>query len=63
MPIATGISWEGRRQVLAVELANRDSVSSWKDFLRRLKERGLKGVEFVVSVSLMESSAQSVSLG
>jgi len=63
VPIATGISWEGRRQVLAVELANRDSVSSWKDFLRRLKERGLKGVEFVVSVSLMESSAQSVSLG
>jgi len=47
--IAIGINWEGQRQVLAVELANRESQSSWKDFLVRLKERGLSGVEFVVS--------------
>lgn len=47
--IAIGINWEGRRQVLAVELAHRESASSWKDFVRRLKERGLTGVEFVVS--------------
>jgi len=47
--IAIGINWEGRRQVLGVELANRESASSWKEFLRRLKDRGLHGVEFVVS--------------
>ena len=47
--IAIGINWEGQRQVLAVELAHRESASSWKDFLLRLKERGLSGVEFVVS--------------
>jgi len=47
--IAIGINWDGRRQVLAVELANRESRTSWKDFLRRLKERGLHGVEFTVS--------------
>ena len=47
--IAIGINWEGQRQVLAVETANRESLSSWKDFLLRLKERGLTGVEFVVS--------------
>lgn len=47
--IAIGINWEGQRQVLAVEMANRESQSSWKDFLSRLKERGLSGVEFVVS--------------
>lgn len=47
--IAIGINWEGRRQVLAVELANRESASSWKEFVRRLRERGLHGVEFVVS--------------
>jgi transposase-like protein len=47
--IAIGINWEGQRHVLAVELANRESQSSWKDFLIRLKERGLSGVEFVVS--------------
>lgn len=47
--VAIGINWEGQRQVLAVELANRESRSTWKDFLVRLKERGLAGVEFVVS--------------
>jgi len=47
--IALGIDWEGRRQVLAVELANRESASSWKEFLLGLKERGLSGVEFAVS--------------
>jgi putative transposase len=47
--IAIGIDWEGRRQVLAVELANRESASSWKDFILGLKQRGLKGVEVAVS--------------
>jgi putative transposase len=47
--IALGIDWEGRRQVLAVEYANRESQSSWREFLVGLKERGLQGVHFVVS--------------
>ena len=47
--IAIGIDWDGRRQVLAVELANRESRSSWRDFLLGLKGRGLHGVEFVVA--------------
>jgi putative transposase len=47
--VAIGINWEGRRSVLAVELAERESAGSWKDFLLRLKERGLRGVVTVVS--------------
>lgn len=47
--IALGINWEGRRCVLGVELANRESKSSWGHFLSDLKERGLRGVELVVS--------------
>ncbi len=47
--IAIGIDWDGRRQVLAIELANRESRSSWRDFLLGLKARGLHGVEFVVA--------------
>ncbi len=31
--IAVGIDWDGRRQILAVEMANRESRSAWKDFL------------------------------
>jgi len=47
--IAIGINWEGRRCVLGVDLASRESLSSWRDFLLGLKQRGLRGVEFVVS--------------
>jgi putative transposase len=47
--IAIGINGEGRRQVLGVALANRESGTSWKDFLQSLRQRGLSGVEFVVS--------------
>jgi putative transposase len=47
--IAIGINEEGRRQILGVELSNRESETSWRDFLLGLKERGLHGNEFVVS--------------
>jgi transposase-like protein len=47
--IALGINWEGRRQVLAVELAPRESTNSWKEFLLALRARGLKGVVLVIS--------------
>ena len=47
--IAIGVGWDGRRQVLGIELANRESRSSWRDFLMGLRERGLAGVEFVVA--------------
>jgi putative transposase len=47
--VAIGINGDGRRCVLAVELANRESRNSWRDFLSRLRKRGLRGVEFVVT--------------
>ena len=47
--VAIGINWAGRRQVLGVELSNRESRSSWATFVTGLKARGLHGVEFVVS--------------
>jgi putative transposase len=47
--LAIGIGWDGRRSILAVELANRESRSSWREFLLGLRGRGLSGVEFVVS--------------
>jgi putative transposase len=47
--VAIGINWDGRRCVLGVELANRESISSWKEFLLGLRTRGLTGVELVVT--------------
>jgi transposase-like protein len=49
--VALGINWEGRREVLAVELANRESRNSWKDFIVGLKKRGLRGVELAITDS------------
>src|SRR6266436_3246701 len=39
--VAVAVDGDGQRQVLGVELANRESRSSWRDFLLQLKERGL----------------------
>ena len=47
--VAIGINWEGKRSVLAVELASRESLSSWRELLAGLRGRSLHGVEFVVS--------------
>lgn len=47
--IAIGIGWDGRRQVMAIECAQRESGPSWSPFLWGLKDRGLHGVEYVVS--------------
>lgn len=47
--VAIGINWEGRRCVLAVELANRESHSSWREFLQGLRDRGLRGIRLVIS--------------
>lgn len=47
--VAIGINWDGRRCVLGVDLANRESISSWKEFLLGLRRRGLTGVELVVT--------------
>ena len=47
--VAIGIGWDGRRQVLGIEMAHRESGPSWTALLKGLKERGMHGIELVVS--------------
>jgi transposase-like protein len=47
--VAIGIDWEGRRRIVGVELAGRETLTSWRDFLLGLKQRGLCGVRMTVS--------------
>lgn len=47
--VAIGIDWEGRRRILGVELAQRESATSWREFLLGLKARGLRGVRLAIS--------------
>jgi putative transposase len=47
--VAIGIDWAGRRRILGVELAGRESATSWREFLLGLKARGLSGVRLAIS--------------
>jgi putative transposase len=47
--VAIGIDWAGRRRILGVELAGRESMTSWREFLLGLKARGLSGVRLAIS--------------
>jgi len=47
--VAVGVDADGYRQVLAVEVAHGETKASWSAFLEGLVERGLEGVELVVS--------------
>jgi putative transposase len=47
--VAIGVSQSGYRQILAVSEGAKEDKESWTEFLRGLKERGLKGVELFVS--------------
>lgn len=47
--IATGVSNEGQREVLGVDVFTREDGAAWLAFLRGLQARGLSGVKLVVS--------------
>ena len=47
--VAVGVNDEGYREILGVAEGSREDKESWSNFLRYLKERGLKGVRLIVS--------------
>ena len=47
--IVSGVREEGFREILAVEVADTESEATYQDLFRSLKNRGLSGVELVVS--------------
>ena len=47
--IATGVSADGRREVLGSKVGDSESKAFWTEFLRGLRERGLDGVQLVIS--------------
>jgi putative transposase len=59
--IAIGVNEEGYREILAVSEGAKEDKPSWQNFLRDLKERGLKGVKLVISdkcLGLVESLSE-----
>jgi putative transposase len=47
--IATGVSADGRREVLGFDVGDSESGAFWTAFLRSLKARGLHGTQLVIS--------------
>ena len=47
--VAIGVAQSGYREILAVSEGAKEDKASWTQFLRELKDRGLKGVELIVS--------------
>lgn len=47
--VAIGVNEEGYREIIGVVEGAKEDKESWKNFLRHLKDRGLKGVRLVIS--------------
>jgi putative transposase len=47
--IATGVTGDGRREVLGFDVGDSEDGAFWTAFLRSLKARGLSGVQLVIS--------------
>jgi putative transposase len=59
--VAIGVDQDGYRQILGVAEGAKEDAESWRSFLRHLKQRGLAGVELVVSdkcLGLIETLAE-----
>jgi transposase-like protein len=59
--VAIGVNAEGYRDILGICEGAKEDRSGWSGFLKHLKERGLKGVELIISdacMGLVESAAE-----
>lgn len=49
--VATGIGEDGSREVLGISIGDSEDAAFWTEFLQSLRERGLHGVQLVISDS------------
>jgi len=57
--VATGVSADGRREVLGHAVGDSETEALWAEFLRSLRDRGLGGVQLVISDAHRASSPPS----
>ena len=59
--VAIGVNAEGYREILGICEGAKEDKSGWSGFLKHLKERGLSGVQLIISdacLGLVESAAE-----
>lgn len=47
--LSIGINLQGQREILGIKIGDSESYESWTEYLSWLKQRGLRGVDLVVS--------------
>jgi transposase-like protein len=47
--VAVGVGADGYREILGVAEGMKEDTESWREFLRYLKQRGLRGVKLIIS--------------
>lgn len=61
MLVAIGVGADGHRQILAVAEGQKEDLEGWRGFLRHLKDRGLTGVQLIISdacLGLVEATGE-----
>ena len=59
--VAVGVDQDGYRSILGASEGAKEDTESWKNFLRSLKQRGLTGVDLIISdkcLGLVEAAAE-----
>ena len=59
--VAIGVGADGHRQILGVAEGQKEDLDGWRGFLRHLKDRGLAGVQLIISdacIGLVEAAAE-----
>jgi putative transposase len=59
--VAIGVDNEGYRRILGVAEGHKEDKAGWSEFLKHLKDRGLTGVQLIISdacLGLVESAAE-----
>ena len=59
--VAIGVGSDGHRQILGVAEGLKEDLEGWRGFLRHLKDRGLAGVQLIISdacIGLVEAVAE-----
>lgn len=59
--VAIGVGADGHRHILGVAEGSKEDLEGWRGFLRHLKDRGLAGVQLIVSdacLGLVEAAAE-----
>jgi transposase-like protein len=60
--IAAGVNADGRREVLGMDIGPSETETFWTEFLRKLRRRGLRGVNLVISDAHEEIKASVAKL-